>query len=462
MATKPNPMDTRQVGPTTAPSYMQPPQNPQPTVGGGTAPPNNQPPMGEVGHAAIIDGRHWDGRLAGTGQGRPMPPGYDPNTQFSPPPPIRGTFGEPGQRMPSPAPTIQSPAIQSTRQLSRTNQIGTTINAGALPSFTPVPVEAPAQAANLNVQREISATNAIRDRARDWYDPGATLDSPLAYQFTEDRLNRMLGDDSQYIRQARRTGIEQAATRGQVNSSIAAGAAMREAIRAAAPIAQSDAQFTQTEFGRGMQARYQSQLAQQANNARLREMNMGTQLEDDLAANSLVRDMDRTLFTLRGQNAMAQNDLMRRISERNAEGSIQNQMANNNLLREVERLSASARIEDQMQANTLLRDLDRQMAAGDITQQLRDSDTFRQNWLNEQSSARGLFENAFNTQLGLNAGMLERLGQAFIDDPEVFNPQAVQGMMNFFSNQTTRIIGSSISGSLGNRPPAVPSGPRGG
>lgn len=51
-------------------------------------------------------------------------------------------------------------------------------------------------------------------------------------------LQALLGPGSDYIENARRRGIEQAATRGGVNSSIAAGAAERAALEAAAPLAQ--------------------------------------------------------------------------------------------------------------------------------------------------------------------------------------------------------------------------------
>lgn len=55
------------------------------------------------------------------------------------------------------------------------------------------------------------------------------------------QMQQLLDDESAYITQAREAGESYAASRGLLNSSLAAGAAQREAIRAALPIAQQDA-----------------------------------------------------------------------------------------------------------------------------------------------------------------------------------------------------------------------------
>lgn len=60
-------------------------------------------------------------------------------------------------------------------------------------------------------------------------------------QLMSTHLNSMLGEDSLYMRRARQLGIDQAASRGLGNSSIAAGNAMGSAIDRAVPIAGFDA-----------------------------------------------------------------------------------------------------------------------------------------------------------------------------------------------------------------------------
>lgn len=72
-------------------------------------------------------------------------------------------------------------------------------------------------------------------------------------------LEQMLAPNSAYIQNARQRGLEQAATRGGINSSIAAGAAERAAIEAAAPLAQQAVGLDQT----GINAQYENWLAQQ-------------------------------------------------------------------------------------------------------------------------------------------------------------------------------------------------------
>lgn len=70
-----------------------------------------------------------------------------------------------------------------------------------------------------------------------------TVNNPLApnqsfspYSVVTDNMNNLLSSDSRYIQNARRRGLEQANSRGMLNSSIAAGASERSAIEAAQPI----------------------------------------------------------------------------------------------------------------------------------------------------------------------------------------------------------------------------------
>ena len=66
---------------------------------------------------------------------------------------------------------------------------------------------------------------------------------PSGTAMVTDSLETMLDPNSAYIQNARQRGIEHAATRGGVNSSIAAGAAERAAIEAAAPMASAAVQL---------------------------------------------------------------------------------------------------------------------------------------------------------------------------------------------------------------------------
>lgn len=57
-------------------------------------------------------------------------------------------------------------------------------------------------------------------------------------QMVQGTLESMLNPNSQYIQNARQRGVEYAASRGGLNSSIAAGAAERSAMEAAMPLVQ--------------------------------------------------------------------------------------------------------------------------------------------------------------------------------------------------------------------------------
>lgn len=76
-------------------------------------------------------------------------------------------------------------------------------------------------------------------------------------------LDAFTGSSSPYIENARRRGLELAATRGGINSSIAAGAAERSALEAAQPLVQQAVQIDQNNQQLGQQAQYDNWLSQQ-------------------------------------------------------------------------------------------------------------------------------------------------------------------------------------------------------
>ena len=61
-------------------------------------------------------------------------------------------------------------------------------------------------------------------------------------ELTSNQLNNLTAGNSQYMQNARRRGAEYAGSRGNINSSIGAGSAMRASLEAGLPIAQADAQ----------------------------------------------------------------------------------------------------------------------------------------------------------------------------------------------------------------------------
>lgn len=76
-------------------------------------------------------------------------------------------------------------------------------------------------------------------------------------------LESILGSNSPYIQNARRRGMETAATRGGINSSIAAGSSERAALEAAAPLAMQGVNIDQSNLQQTREAEYANWLSGQ-------------------------------------------------------------------------------------------------------------------------------------------------------------------------------------------------------
>lgn len=76
-------------------------------------------------------------------------------------------------------------------------------------------------------------------------------------------LESVLGSNSPYIQNARRRGLETAATRGGINSSIAAGSSERAALEAAAPLAMQGVNIDQANLQQERGAQYDNWLSGQ-------------------------------------------------------------------------------------------------------------------------------------------------------------------------------------------------------
>lgn len=216
------------------------------------------------------------------------------------------------------------------------------------------------------------------------------LSSIPDYQFTEDRLNNMLASNSTFMREAQRRGMEAAGTRGGLNSSIAAGLSTREAIRAAAPIATADAQFTQEDYLTGRRAN----------------------LDDMLRENDSVRTMrrDTLLGDIRSREMNQEADLMGQ-RDRNA---------------------------------SMLRRQEAQYEA-ELSQAARDNDAQRSVWMNTQNELTRSYTQAMSDARRSGLSFLDQLGAAFINDPEVYSPEVVSGMSNFFNSLVSRNTNSAVS-----------------
>lgn len=126
--------------------------------------------------------------------------------------------------------------------------------------------------------------------------PVQQVQAPTSFQpatgIVQTSLEAMLNPNSTYIQNARQRGMEVAATRGGINSSIAAGAAERQAIEAAAPLAQQAINIQQSREGAIMQ----EWMAQQGFGRNLINQKFGSTL-DMLNNIQQMAMMDPELYT---------------------------------------------------------------------------------------------------------------------------------------------------------------------
>lgn len=305
---------------------------------------------GGVGHAAIINGRHWDGR-----------PAYE---------------GTP--RMPEPQPQVTTPMPRP--------------NTGIQPQL---PVQPPSQ--SFTPTTGTAGVNGVTGGVAG----GTGLGNIPQYQFAEDRLTDMISGNSAYMQRARREGLNAAAARGGVNSSIAGGFALGAAIDRAAPIATADAQFTQEDYLTGRRALLDDIRSGNDSGRRMTEQTNQGNINDSLNANENVREMGRT----------------------NLEADLTNQRDRN--------LSTLRR--NEMQFETELSD------------QLRNNDTQREAWLGQQSDLSSAYATALLDSSRMNMGFLDQLGAAMLADPEVYSPEVVAGMNSFFSSLSTNTSNNALS-----------------
>lgn len=108
------------------------------------------------------------------------------------------------------------------------------------------------------------------------------------------QMETLLDSDSRYITQARQSGREFAASRGLLNSSIAAGAAERSAIEAALPIAQQDAQTYFTQGITNQNAENQFRFA-------MKQAGLEAFVQSDMLSRQLAHDWDVTMAELEFQ-----------------------------------------------------------------------------------------------------------------------------------------------------------------
>lgn len=244
-------------------------------------------------------------------------------------------------------------------------------------------------------------------------------------ELVENRLGNLLGGDSAYMQQARQQGLQQAASRGLGNSSIAAGAAQREAIKSGLPIASQDAS-----------------TYSQAQSENMGALNEGLMQERDIANRMLQanRESGTQLELADRQAAQAEADRRMRL-----------QLQRENLAYEGEQQGLGRAFQGYMGERGYQQDLGRMGAEFgydlgrmssdyNFRDNMANNDTFREDWLRSNQFNRDFYGNvALNFQeadIRNSSDFYSRLSQAMLDDPEVFgNPEFLSGINNFFQGE---------------------------
>lgn len=129
--------------------------------------------------------------------------------------------------------------------------------------------------------------------------------TPQQNELVEHRLTGLLSQNNPYISNARQRGVEQAAGRGLLNSSMAAGSAERAAIESALPIASQDASTFSTAAGQNMDALNQMSLqqGQLASNEAIANRNLQASMQNASGERAAALQLQRERLAYEGEQA---------------------------------------------------------------------------------------------------------------------------------------------------------------
>lgn len=213
-------------------------------------------------------------------------------------------------------------------------------------------------------------------------------------------LNDLLSQDSAYMRNAQQQGLNQAASRGLRNSSIAAGAAQASNIQNAQPVLNN---------------------IMSLNNQREQQSFQGEQAQ-----------FDRNLTTARDNANMANQTNLQ-----NAQLAYQTQQA---------ALNRTQSVNDKI----LAAELAGKQAAQDyqFKSWLQDAGARQQDWLNSNQYSRELNGVISQMQLQTSADMFKQIVSAAINNPQTFPPEVAAGMQNYFTGNWAAVLGKYFPNSV--------------
>lgn len=226
---------------------------------------------------------------------------------------------------------------------------------------------------------------------------------PGAGETANNIMNAILGSGSQYMTNAAQRGLETAGSRGMLNSSIAGGSAQRAAVESATPMFQAAMGLQGQREGQDFQATMQS-----------RNQAFGIASEREQQAFQEARDAFAAAAQLTGQDR--QNAFQAAQQKLQMAYGLQQQREQNAFTGQESALNRTQSVNNAM-----------------LGAQLQD-------WLGSNS-----FSREFNGMLQMmpiqNAMDLTRMiSQLAMQDPELYTPQIVSGMTEFFNKNMQAIM----------------------
>ncbi len=232
----------------------------------------------------------------------------------------------------------------------------------------------------------------------------------------ENRLNNLTASDSRYIQQARQGALRQANRRGLLNSSIAAGAAEGEAIRAGLPIASQDASTVDQARGQSMDAENQGLMQTR-------------ELQNRITLEQMGQASAADAFQAGSRDAAEQR-------------RFQLQMQREGLAYEGEQ----AGLNRAHQLNSMGFDYG-------LRNQFADNDAFRTDWMGNQNFNREFYGQVaaglVGSQVNSTQDFFSQLNQRMIDNPDMISPDTYVAMSEVAVGTMRTFFGDIFAGMLG-------------
>lgn len=279
-----------------------------------------------------------------------------------------------------------------------------------------------------------------------------------------DSIGQITNSENAYLKSAYRRGLETSGRRGLLNSSIAGGAAQREAIDASMPIFNQAmgliSQREQQEFAANQATRAagydvasmrEQQLFQQARDT----FNMAGQLEGQDRQNAFARAQTMLQEGMRLQNMREQQAFQAQESATDRAQSVNNRMLDARLDSDSMRLGSylqgqqinqQAGIQAQMQAREFQMQAQMQERDAYLRQKLTEDTTLQQDWLADRNFTRQFNANLSMLPISSSMDMYGALAKYALEEPEVYTPEVISGFANFFRNDMAAMLNQYLGG----------------